>query len=401
MSLPEEYPISKLPITSHSFNADRTQLAVSLNSNEAQVMARKGNEWKVTETLAEHDKLITSIDWAPNSNRIVTASQDRNAYVWQQTPDAQTGQLVWKPTLVLLRINRAATYVKWSPNEDKFAVASGARAIAVCSFDPENDWWVSRLLKKPIRSTVLSVDWHPNNVLLAAGSADMKARVLSAFIKDVDKRPAPTVWGEKLPFNTICGEYTSPAGGWVHAVGFSPSGDVLAFASHDSSINIVYPAGPVILNIRISSLPLVSLTWTTEDTIVAAGHDCQPFVFSGSEAGWQMIGSLDDTSAPKSSGGAKLGGAAVGRLNSAAFNTFRNADSRRQSTPVSGGTSADTELMTVHQNTITNVRAYAGQPGVIAKVSTSGVDGKLVIWDVKNVSGSAGLAPRLSGMHLR
>ena len=61
-------------------------------------------------------------------------------------------------------------------------------AIAICSFDPEGDWWVSRLLKKPIRSTVLSVDWHPNNVLLAAGSADMKARVLSAYIKDVDKR---------------------------------------------------------------------------------------------------------------------------------------------------------------------------------------------------------------------
>jgi hypothetical protein len=62
------------------------------------------------------------------------------------------------------------------------------RAIAVCSFDPENDWWVSRLLKKPIRSTVLCIDWHPNNVLLAAGSADMKARVFSAFIKDIDKK---------------------------------------------------------------------------------------------------------------------------------------------------------------------------------------------------------------------
>lgn len=47
---------------------------------------------------------------------------------------------------------------------------------------------MARQLKKPIRSTVLSVDWHPNNVLLAAGSADMKARVFSAFIKDVDKR---------------------------------------------------------------------------------------------------------------------------------------------------------------------------------------------------------------------
>ena len=108
--------------------------------------------------------------------------------------------------MVLLRINRAATFVRWSPNEDKFAVASGARcvradcdlrwlvsrdmrrAIAICSFDAENNWWVARQLKKPIRSTVLSVDWHPNNVLLAAGSADMKARVFSAFIKDVDKR---------------------------------------------------------------------------------------------------------------------------------------------------------------------------------------------------------------------
>src|SRR5271170_6914751 len=77
----------------------------------------------------QHDKLITSIDWAPNSNRIVTSSQDRNAYVWQQTADPQTGNLIWKPTLVLLRINRAATHVRWSPLEDKFAVASGARYV--------------------------------------------------------------------------------------------------------------------------------------------------------------------------------------------------------------------------------------------------------------------------------
>jgi WD40 repeat protein len=81
----------------------------------------------ISYSFLQHDKTITSIDWAPNSNRIVTASQDRNAYVWQQTPDPQTGRTIWKPTLVLLRINRAATFVRWSPLEDKFAVASGAR----------------------------------------------------------------------------------------------------------------------------------------------------------------------------------------------------------------------------------------------------------------------------------
>ncbi|KAF9808861.1 hypothetical protein IEO21_07726 [Rhodonia placenta] len=403
MAPPEIYPLAQTQaaITSHSFNADRSEVAVSLNSNDVQIFAREGHEWKPTETLSEHDKLITSIDWAPNSNRIVTAAQDRNAYVWQQSPDPQTGRMIWKPTLVLLRINRAATHVRWSPNEDKFAVASGARAIAICSFDPEGDWWVSRLLKKPIRSTVHSVDWHPNNVLLAAGSADMKARVFSAYIKDVDKRPAPSVWGEKLPFNTVCGEYTSPTGGWVHAVGFSPSGDALAFASHDSSISIVYPGGPAIYTIKLTSLPLLTLTWTNENSLVAAGHDCQPLVFSGSDGGWELTGSLDDPNSAKSAGGSRAGLASpVGRLNSAAFNTFRNADTRGIGSAPGG--SGESELFTVHQNTITSVRPYAGTPGAVARVSTSGLDGKLVVWDVNQVTpvGATGLAGRMAGLRV-
>jgi actin related protein 2/3 complex subunit 1A/1B len=110
-------------------------------------------------------------------NSLVTSSQDRNTYVWNLD---ETGE--WKPTLVLLRINRAATFVRWSPNEDKFAVASGARVIAICYFDEEHNWWTSKHLKKPIRSTVLSLDWHPNNTLLASGSADFKVSVGECFL---------------------------------------------------------------------------------------------------------------------------------------------------------------------------------------------------------------------------
>jgi len=396
--MPEVFTIAQAPVTCHTLNADRSQLAASVDSNDANIYTRQGSEWVQIDTLSQHDKLITSIDWAPNSNRIVTASQDRNAYVWSPTVDPTTGRMSWKPTLVLLRINRAATFVRWSPFEDKFAVASGARAIAVCSFDPENDWWVSRLLKKPIRSTVLSLDWHPNNVLLAAGSADMKARVFSAFIKDTDKKPQPSVWGEKLPFNTLCGEYGSASGGWVHAVGFSPSGDALAFASHDSTVTIVYPGSGAMLTVKSITLPHVTLTWTSENAFVAAGHDCQPILYKGSEQGWAADGSLDDTTAPKAGGSGLLPKAAtsgVGRLNSAAYNTFRNADIRGQTgvprpgsptTPGSGGGNTESELLTVHQNTITSIRPYDGVPGGnVSKVVTTGVDGKLVIWDVTAV----------------
>jgi actin related protein 2/3 complex subunit 1A/1B len=119
----------------------------------------------------------------------VTCAQDRNAYVWTKEIDPQNpSQIIWKPALVVLKINRAATQVRWSPLENKFAVASGARCICVCSWDQDVNWWASKQLKKPIRSTVLSIDWHPNNVLLAAGSADGKARVLSGFLKEVDSK---------------------------------------------------------------------------------------------------------------------------------------------------------------------------------------------------------------------
>jgi actin related protein 2/3 complex subunit 1A/1B len=166
---------------------------------------------------------------------------------------------------------------------------------------------------------------------------------------------------------------------------------------HDSTVSIVYPGGPTIFTVRVS-LPYVTLTWTSEDALVAAGHDCQPVLFQGSEAGWQAVGSLDEGSAGTKAGGGAARAGTPGRLNSAAFNTFRNAADRGLSSPGGAGSDAgDTELFTVHQNTITSVRPYEGAPGAVTRVSTSGVDGKLAIWEVSAVGALTG---RVSGMRL-
>uniref|UniRef100_A0A1I7XSB6 Arp2/3 complex 41 kDa subunit n=1 Tax=Heterorhabditis bacteriophora TaxID=37862 RepID=A0A1I7XSB6_HETBA len=97
--------------------------------------------------------------------------------------------------------------------------------------------WVSKQIKKPIKSTVNCIDWHPNNVLLAVGACDFKARVFSAWVKEVDEKPSPNPWGSKMPFGQLLGEYS--AGGWVHNVSFSPSGCRLIWVSHDSGISLV------------------------------------------------------------------------------------------------------------------------------------------------------------------
>ena len=68
--------------------------------------------------------------------------------------------------------------------------------MSICYFEEDNDWWVSKHIKKRLRSTVLCVAWHPNSIFLAAGSADFTCRVFSAQVKGVDKKyvPLPLLW---------------------------------------------------------------------------------------------------------------------------------------------------------------------------------------------------------------
>lgn len=114
------------PIQCHAWNKDRTrkgrsnpiitikesylELAVSASSPTVHIFeVQRDGAWKEIHTLNEHDLPVTSVDWAPNTNRIVTCSMDKNAFVWTLA----NGQ--WKPELVIVRSNRAATSVKWSP----------------------------------------------------------------------------------------------------------------------------------------------------------------------------------------------------------------------------------------------------------------------------------------------
>jgi actin related protein 2/3 complex subunit 1A/1B len=350
MAAPEVHHLFHNPIADHSFSADHQTLAIARDT-AVELYSQSGNAFKLQDELKGHDKTVTSLDIAPNSGRIVSCSQDRNALVWEPTPQG------YKPTLVLLRINRAATFVRWSPSETKFAVGSGDRLIAVCYFEEENDWWVSKHLKKPIRSTVTTLAWHPNSVLLAAGSTDAHARVFSSFIKGVDARPEPTAWGERLPFNTVCGEYMNNSAGWVHSVSFSPSGDALAFAAHDSSITVVYPSAPeqppkAVVTINTQLLPFMSLIWNGEAEIIAAGYDCEAFRFSGGIDGWQLSGTVETKGRPG------LGD----QREESALNMFRQMD-------LKGKTKDDTQLKTVHQNTITMIRPFEASGGSLRKFS--------------------------------
>jgi len=330
-------------------------VALCPNDSTVVIYKKAGNDFERLYELEEHDQLVTGIDWAPTTNRIVTCGQDRNAYVWKFEGNN------WKPTLVILRINRAATDVKWSPNEDKFAVACGAKLVSICYFEQNNDWWIGKHIRKH-ESTVTKVDWHPNNVLLATGSTDNNCRVFSAFLQKIDKKPGNTAYGSRLPFGEQFATY--PSNGWIHCVKWSPSGNFLASASHDSTVTIMDTVTGTPTVLRLGELPLVDLVWANENTLIGAGHNFFPRVFTKGANGWTIGKNLDEK---KAAGPAQTTGTR------AAFNMF-------QTKVETGSDTVATSLNTKHQNFINCIQGAAGAKGNYTAVSTSGLDGKIITW---------------------
>jgi actin related protein 2/3 complex, subunit 1A/1B len=89
--------------------------------------------------------------------------------------------------------------------------------------------WVSKMVKKKFKSTVLCCAFHPHNgQLLATGSADFKCRVFSTFDSTVDATPSQGHFEKPLEFGEAYCEMTSS--GWITGVAWSPSGDSLCYA---------------------------------------------------------------------------------------------------------------------------------------------------------------------------
>lgn len=327
------------------------------------IYALKNGKWELEHELAEHDMGVTSVDWGEKMGKIVTCSHDRNAYVWEYEEKSKT----WKPGLVLLRINRSATCVRFCPNENKFAVGTGAKLISICYYDEKNNWWISRHIKKSIEGTITSVSWHPSGVIVGASCTDMKIYIFSARVKEIDSNIPSTQWGKDTEFGSLLYSCESENRGWMHSLSFSPSGDAIAWACHDSSVSYKSVTSDKYAILYTKVLPFRTVAFISETVFLAAGYDLFINVYQIHNNKIILIGSLGSlTKSGKSN------------QNSTAFKIFKMLDTRAQKEEDS-----DTKIeATVHKNTISTIRNFSSSGSLVTKISSTADDGNLVIWDV-------------------
>ncbi|GMH12643.1 hypothetical protein Nepgr_014484 [Nepenthes gracilis] len=357
-------------LTCHAWSPDYSMIALCPSNEEVHIYRLSEGNWDRIHVLQKHDQIVSAIDWSSKSNRIVSVSHDRNSYVWNHEAAE------WVPTLVILRLNRAALCVQWSPIENKFAVGSGAKTVCICYYEQENNWWVSKLIRKRHNSSVTSVAWHPNNILLATTSTDGKCRVFSTFIKGVDTRNS----GASSSSDSKFGEQIIQLDlsySWAFGIRWSPSGNTLAYVGHNSMMYFVDDVGPSPLaqSVAFRDLPLRDVLFVSEKMVIGVGFDCIPMVFAADESRlWSFVRFLGQRKATLSSArqGSQIS-EAFGKLYGQSKHSIAN-DGIEPSRPRGG----------IHENCINCIMPLKNRgDSKVTRFSTSGLDGKVVIWDLE------------------
>jgi WD40 repeat protein len=234
-------------VTSATWSPDGTRVITASWDHTARIWdARTGQP--LTPPL-RHQDLVSSAAWSPDGTRVVTASLDNTARIW----DARTGWPLTPPLTHQAYVSSAA----WSPDGTRVVTASDDRTVRI---------WDARTgqpLLPPLvhQDYVSSVAWSPDGTRLVTAGFDMTARIWDAASGQLlappllhegivrsaawspDGTRVVTAGDDKVArvWDAASGQLlTSPLshGGLVWTAAWSPDGTRIATASWDNTARV-------------------------------------------------------------------------------------------------------------------------------------------------------------------
>lgn len=128
----------------------------------------------------------------------------------------------------------------------------------------------------------------------------------------------------------------------------------------------------------LCSVICLSVMWVlfiSEKTVIGVGFDCNPMVFAADERGvWGFIRHLGEQKAVSS-------GSRYGSQFSEAFGKFYGQSKHGVS---SDAVEPSRTSGAVHENCINCIMPLGGHGTLRRRFSTSGLDGRIVLWDLEN-----------------
>jgi WD40 repeat protein len=220
----------KGPVTSVDISSDGLKIVTASSDGTACVWDAQTGKQVI---LEGHSGAVLTVAFSPDCQLVVTGSTDNTVRIW----DVVTGECLWS----LIKHTSAVLSVKFSPSHFfRLVTTSSDETVCVWDFDREEKSWNCICAARLHVLRVNSVDFNPDGSLLATTSDDA-----STHVWDLSS-------GESIR-SFVAGNYHS------HAVAFSPCGlfvatasenhiaalwnittrDVFAFIGHRGSVNSV------------------------------------------------------------------------------------------------------------------------------------------------------------------
>ena len=136
--------------------------------------------------------------------------------------------------------------------------------------------------------------------VVASASADGQVFITTCYDENLDKGHSAT--GPFASVDTDADQlYKFSSNAWINTLSFSPSGEQLAFATHDCELHFVRFTAEMVAakekpkpeKIIYRGNPILNGLFLDENSYVGCGYDNVPLLFKRSAGGWAFSKSLD------------------------------------------------------------------------------------------------------------